>query len=95
MKDWATDFYKSHAWRNTRKAYADAAHGICEWCGDLGEIVHHNPPLTPQTIHNKEHTLGWNHLILLCRSCHGKAHSGITSTTTGTHFNEFGDLVRD
>lgn len=79
MKDFASSFYKSQAWKRTRAAYTKAQGGLCECCfkdGIItpGEIVHHKTPLTPANIHDPTVTLGWSNLQLLCRECHAKAH---------------------
>lgn len=95
MQPWAESFYKGRAWRQCQEAYKRAHFGLCEWCGAPGVIVHHHPTLTPQTINDPEYTLGWDHLTLLCRDCHGLAHSGRMATTEGTHFDAEGNLVRD
>ncbi len=54
--------------------YRKLAHGLCEVCGGVGEIVHHIRPLTPENIDDPEITLGLGNLQLLCRSCHKKNH---------------------
>lgn len=80
MQEWAKSFYKSKAWQKTRAAYSNSVAGLCERClakGIIkpGEIVHHKIKLTPQNINNPAVSLSWKNLELLCRDCHGKAHS--------------------
>ncbi len=80
MQSWAVDFYKSQAWKNTRKAYAASVGGLCERCRAnglivAGEIVHHKTHLTPFNIHDESITLNPDNLMLVCRDCHAKEHA--------------------
>ncbi len=83
MREFAESFYKSKAWKETRKAYAKSVGGLCERCLRRGEykpgvIVHHKIHLDPENITNPEVALDWNNLELLCRDCHGEEHQKIT-----------------
>jgi len=99
-KEWARAFYDSAAWRRQRDAYRMRVHGICELCGEPGEIVHHRRELTPVTVHDPKETLGFDNLQLLCRDCHARAHEEIIGrpkakeTGEGLRFNARGELVR-
>ena len=78
----AKDFYHSKAWKDTREAYFNAQHGLCERCaraGKLtrGEIVHHIQHLSPQNIDDPRITLNFNNLMLVCRDCHALEHGEI------------------
>lgn len=79
MKDYATTFYSSTAWKNTRTAYAKSKGNLCESCLERGlfapgEIVHHKTHITPQNINDPNITLNWNNLRLVCRECHAAEH---------------------
>lgn len=82
MREFAEQFYKSKAWRETRKAYAKGRAGLCERCLARGiyrpgEIVHHKVHLTPENISDPLVSLCWDNLELLCRDCHGDEHKRI------------------
>lgn len=79
MKDFATTFYTSRAWANTRAAYRKSVGGLCERClanGLIvpGEIVHHKVHITPQNIYDPSITLSFDNLELVCRECHAIEH---------------------
>ena len=79
MREFASGFYKSQAWKNRRAAYAKSVGGLCERCKGKGlvtpgEIVHHKTPLTPANIYDTSITLGGDNLELLCRKCHAEVH---------------------
>ena len=81
MKPFAESFYKSQAWKNTRKAYMKSVGGLCERClkgGKYtpGEIVHHKIHITPENIDDPDITLSFGNLELLCRECHYLMHNG-------------------
>ena len=94
-KDWAYGFYHSTAWTQTRETYIRSQHGLCQWCGGIGDTVHHDPPLTPRTINDPIMTLGFDHLVLLCRDCHALAHATVKPCAAGAHFDADGNLVAD
>ena len=77
---YANPFYKSQAWINLSKNYKRKVGGICEECykhGIItrGEIVHHIEHLNESNISDPDVALNEENLVLLCRKCHGKAHS--------------------
>lgn len=74
MKNYARKFYQSSAWKMTRRAYAENQCGLCERCGQAGDIVHHRRYITPNNINNPLITLDWANLELLCQDCHNKEH---------------------
>lgn len=81
MKEYAEAFYKSRTWQDCRNEYARKAKHLCENClkdGIIraGEIVHHINPITPANIDNPEITLNPENMMLVCRDCHAKIHSG-------------------
>ena len=75
MKEYAKKFYLSKAWERTRNAYYTYKCGLCERCGEAGDIVHHRIYITPQNIHDSSITLNFANLELLCQDCHNKEHS--------------------
>ena len=79
MKDFATAFYKSKAWKSCRDSYMESRSGLCEECLARGvyspaEIVHHIIELTPENITDPNVTLSWSNLRAVCRECHAAAH---------------------
>ena len=79
MKEFASAFYNSKAWKDTRESYKRFRGGLCEICYaegivKAGEIVHHKTELTPQNIDNTDIALGFNNLQLVCRECHAHIH---------------------
>jgi len=73
-------FYSSKAWQDCRNAYASMRGGLCEQCLAIGlykpgEIVHHKKHLTAENYNDPSIALSFDNLELLCRDCHGKAHS--------------------
>ena len=79
MKEYARQFYKSKAWKQTREAYAKARGFLCERClehglASPGEIVHHRIWITPDNVNDPTVTLNWDNLELVCRKCHADEH---------------------
>jgi len=79
MKDFATSFYKSKAWKNCRDSYMESVSNLCEDCLAKGlytkaEIAHHVIPLTPENIEDPAIALSWSNLRAVCRECHAAAH---------------------
>lgn len=79
MKPYATAFYSSKAWKDTRTAYAKSKGNLCEICLSKGlykpgVIVHHKVHLTPENIKDPSVTLNWSNLQLVCRDCHANIH---------------------
>ena len=73
-KPWAIEFYQSRAWEKARDAYFRSRCGICERCGQAGDIVHHRIHLTPSNIKDPRVALSFDNLELLCQDCHNKEH---------------------
>ena len=92
-KEWARAFYDSSVWRHQREMYRRHVRGICELCGEPGEIVHHRRELTPQTINDPKETLAFENLQLLCRDCHAMVH-GKKDAGAGLKFDARGELIR-
>jgi len=79
-KAWAKQFYKSDAWQACRNGFIQERvridGGVCQACREnLGYIVHHKIPLTPQNIHDPEIALSWGNLSYECKQCHDQ-HEG-------------------
>lgn len=96
-KEFARAFYDSKEWKKMREFYRKYVHGLCEVCGDPGEIVHHLKPLTPQNIHDPSITLSVSNLQLLCRSCHKKLHDAAETDNPAYggkeyFFDQYGDV---
>ena len=88
MREFAKPFYRSQAWKITRKAYLHSVGGLCERCLSKGlivpaELVHHKVPLSPDNIDDEHITLNWDNLQALCRACHADVHEDIYA---GRHF---------
>ena len=92
MQPWAYKFYNSTAWKKCREAYRQSVHGLCEKCGEAGEIVHHKKPLNRKNINDPNITLNFDNLRLECRSCHGFSH-GKGATREGFKFDNDGNLI--
>ena len=78
-REFAGNFYKTKAWKNTRETYARSVGGLCEICWQnglivAGEIVHHKIPLNSENINNPHITLDPANLQLVCRNCHAMLH---------------------
>lgn len=79
MREFASAFYNSPGWKETRRAYRKSVGGLCELClkegrYTAGEIVHHKIPLDPTNINNPDITLSWDNLQLVCREHHAQIH---------------------
>ena len=76
-KDFSKSFYMSKAWKKCRRSYIAKRiyvdGGMCEECHkQLGYIIHHKIPLTPENISNPEITLGFGNLEYVCKDCHDR-----------------------
>lgn len=94
-KVWAKGFYKSKAWLDCREGYIKVVHGLCERCGNPGDILHHKILLNPSNINNPEITLNWEHLEYLCQTCHNREHHSEEHETTrnDVKFDELGNII--
>ena len=69
-----SDQYELHFWwPRAAQGCRERANNLCEWCGAPGQQAHHLDPLTGErrdwSVKNRP-----ENLVLLCNSCHGKAH---------------------
>lgn len=95
MKPFAKKFYKSKAWRECRKLLVLKKHGLCDRCGEPGNIGHHTVYLTPDNINDPLIALNLDLLELHCQECHNKEHHGSGAVVeNGLMFDENGDLVK-
>lgn len=74
-KPFAKAFYNSKAWKLCRDSYIAERimidGGLCEECQkNLGYIVHHKMPLTPDNINNPDITLNHKLFRYVCKDCH-------------------------
>ncbi len=94
-KKFVTKLYNSKPWKQTRDAYFKSVFGICERCGNAGDIVHHKQHIMPENINDPNVTLSRSNLEVLCMDCHNKEHFGKGGTTTdGLCFGEDGELKK-
>lgn len=103
----ATKFYHSRSWQNTRAFVWDRAHGMCERCLEAGEtkpadVVHHKIPLSPTNMDDPTISLNPENLIALCHDCHTEVHKklGIGAMNSETvekprvRFDDNGNVVK-
>ena len=93
MKEFAKKFYNSAAWRKCRAAFIMYRYGLCERCSNPGDIVHHTILLSPENINDPEISLNFEHLELLCATCHQHEHMSGEATQEGLAFNSEGGLI--
>ena len=82
MRDgsFASWFYVTRAWRETREAVLAERGYLCERCHAQGRIepateVHHIRPLTRQNMHDPDIALNPDNLMALCTRCHDEIHA--------------------
>lgn len=99
-KPWAIPFYNSQQWRRCRDAYIRERRridgGVCQVCREnLGYIVHHKIPLTPENITDPDITLNWDNLSYECKPCHDlhEGHRVGVSLENVCVFDENGDPI--
>ena len=84
-------FYSKQSWVKCRDAFFASKFGLCECCGNPGEIVHHIDPICATDVKsNPAKCFGWDNLKLLCRVCHELHHS---KREDGLAFDSFGNIV--
>ncbi len=100
MKEFAESFYKSGKWRKCRTAYIKQRimidGGYCEACRtNLGYIVHHKEPLTPENINDERITLSFENLRYDCKECHDReeVHRFIKDKELKCQFDEYGNPI--
>lgn len=93
MREFARKLYQSRAWKDTRAAYYRSRLGLCERCGQAGDIVHHKKHLTHGNVGDPSVSLAWSNLEVVCRRCHALEHEGGAVVARGMAFDEDGNLV--
>lgn len=87
--------YHTTRWRRLRQAYYTEQHGICERCGQPGDVVHHIEHITIDNVDDPDVTLNADRLELLCHSCHNKEHKQTVSPIRdGFGFDDEGNLIK-
>jgi len=89
----AKRFYKSKVWRDCRSSYITSVFGLCERCGEPGDIVHHKTYISMDNINDPRILLNHDNLELLCITCHNREHFKGKAMREGFHFDEGGQLV--
>ena len=95
-----TGFYRSQAWKDTRRNYKQSVGGFCERCLERGviasaDIVHHIVPLTADNIGDINLSLNWDNLQALCRKCHADVHEEMYAKQSKRRYkiDEYGKVV--
>ncbi|NAP01320.1 HNH endonuclease [Halomonas sp. MG34] len=87
--------YHTSTWRKLREAYYSKQYGICEWCGEPGDIVDHIEEITNENVNDPFITYNEENLQLLCLSCHNKkTFTKQTSLREGFGFDSEGNLIK-
>ncbi len=97
-KDYSKSFYKSTAWRKSRRGYIDTVGGLCERCKTKGlfvpgKVVHHKKYISESNIDDVSITLDWNNFEYLCQDCHNMEHHANELIEDGLRFDENGNLI--
>lgn len=86
--------YHTQRWRKLRRYKYGREHGICEQCGEPGDIVDHIEEITPDNVNDPNITFNIKNLMLLCLSCHNKkTFKKHYPVREGMGFDEKGNLI--
>ena len=95
-----TGFYRSQAWKDTRRNYKQSVGNLCERCLKRGiiqsaDVVHHIVPLTAENIGDINLSLNWDNLQALCRKCHADVHEEMYAKQSKRRYriDEYGKVV--
>ena len=95
-----TGFYRSQAWKDTRRNYKQSVGNLCERCLKRGiiqsaDVVHHIVPLTTDNIGDINLSLNWDNLQALCRKCHADVHEEMYAKQSKRRYriDEYGKVV--
>ena len=86
-------FYNSQSWKKARNNKMASVGYLCEICGEIGEIVHHEIPLTERNLNDHKISLGVDNLQLVCRSCHKRIHDDLDGKGRRIIFDEDGNII--
>ncbi|NJP37182.1 HNH endonuclease [Bacillus luteus] len=87
--------YHTTGWRRLRAYVYGREHGICQRCGDPGDVVHHKIAITAANVNDPNVTMNAQLLELLCHQCHNREHkAGEDPVREDCAFDEFGQLVK-
>lgn len=86
-------FYSSLAWQKARDYKMASVGHLCEFCGDVGEIVHHRIPLTEANLHDPRISISNDNLQLVCRSCHKRIHNELDGKGRHLRFDQSGNIL--
>jgi 5-methylcytosine-specific restriction endonuclease McrA len=93
-RDFAQQFYRSKAWRQTREHALRRDLFTCRDCGGRATEVHHVRELSPDNIDNPAIALGLDNLESLCHNCHTKRTLGGGDLGDEYRFDNNGQVVR-
>lgn len=85
--------YQTVAWRKLRQYYYGKVHGICERCGEPGDVVHHKIHIDESNVNDPNITMSEDNLELLCHTCHNREHKQVHEPLRdGFSFDANGEL---
>ena len=88
------EFYRSAKWQKVAEAYRKSKHYICERCGQPANVVHHKTRLTPMNVSDRDISLSFDNLELLCRDCHEMEHNRKEKISRKIMFDADGRVVK-
>lgn len=88
-----TEFYNSVAWKETRAAFMEIKHHICERCGRAAKVVHHKVYVDAENVGDPMVTLSFDNLECLCQDCHNAEHFRAPALRAGLRFDDDGSIV--
>lgn len=95
-KDWAKQFYNSHAWKQQRQYILQRDHYTCTepGCYQPATEVHHIIELTESNVNDINICLNENNLRSLCHNCHSRItkeiKNGNNNILVSISFDEYG-----
>ena len=85
--------YQTVAWRKLRQYYYGKQHGVCERCGEPGDVVHHVIHIDETNVNDPNITMSEDNLELLCHTCHNREHKQVHEPLRdGFSFDANGEL---
>ncbi len=92
-KEYAKEFYRSHAWRTARAEALRRDTYTCHDCDGRATDVHHIVELTPANINNRRIAFDLHNLMSLCHDCHTARTKGAGDLPEGFTFDAFGQPI--